>query len=105
MQFQIRTRDSDVAEELKKTAPPGVSIGIQYLMTRSATDPGWVIVTFQFIRDKAVDIDIGLFAAWIYDKTKKDKTCRIRNRGKEVIKTQAGIRRGIQEHLEIGKND
>jgi hypothetical protein len=105
MQLEIRTQNSAVAEEVKNSAPLGVSVSIGYLMTRSVTDPGCVIVTLQFIRDKAIEVDIALLAAWLYDKTKNDKTCQISKGRKKVIKTKAGIGRWIQEELKIANKD
>lgn len=105
MWFELKTRNEALAEELKNSAPPGVSVGITYLMTRSATDPGWVIASLEFVRDKSIELDIALIAAWLYDKSKKDKSCHINSGGKKIIKTKAGIRRGIEENLKIRKNN
>jgi hypothetical protein len=105
MRIEFKTRNEALAKELKNTVPPGVSVEITYLMTRSATDPGWVIAALEFVRDQSVNVDFALFAAWLYEKSKKDKSCQISSRGKKVIKSKAGIRRGIEENLQIGKND
>jgi hypothetical protein len=105
MQLLIQSQDFEMAEELKNSAPKGVSVTVHQKMTRSADSISTAIVFLEFIRDKSVEIDIALLAAWLYDKTKKDKTCQIGQGRKKVVKTKAGIGRWIQEELDIGKND
>lgn len=105
MSIKIKTKDYEMAEGLKKSAPASVSVDVWHLMTRSAVDPGWVVATLEFIRDKSVELDLALISAWLYDKSKKDKSCQIHNGRKKIIKTKAGIRRGIEENLQIGMND
>jgi hypothetical protein len=105
MWFELNTRNEMLAEELKNSAPPGVVVEVRYMMTRSANDPGWIVVALEFVRDKSIELDLALIAAWLYDKSKKDKSCHIDHGGKKVIKSKAGIRRGIDENLQIGKND
>jgi hypothetical protein len=105
MQIEVFTQDFAVAEEIQNSVPSGISISRLDKLTRSLNDPGWIILTLEFIRDKSIEIDIAIFAAWLYDKTKNDKTCQIRNGRKDIVKSEEGIRRWIQEELDIGDKD
>ena len=104
MQFLIHTTDFNLADDIKNSAPKGVSVVVHQRMTRSIDSPDAVVIVLEFIRDAAKTIELSLIARWLYEKT-KEKDCHIQHRSGKVVKEEAFIRRLIEDDLEIGKND
>ncbi len=103
MAIEIQIRDDDFADEVIKSAPQGILIKRSVLRFRSADVAQAVLLTLTFIRDKSVDIDIALLATWLYEKS-KHKACYVSKRGKKIPDTKFGVRRWIQEELDITDN-
>ena len=106
MTFDIITQDYDLAAELEKSAPNGVSVTVHQKMTRSAipTPDTWIVI-LDFVKTQAWEVERELLIAWLLIHTAKHKDSQIRYRGREIEKHEAVIRRVIQNDLEIGKND
>jgi hypothetical protein len=107
MPITILTEDDAVVDALKNSAPDGVRVSVRYpsppsgRMTRAA--PG-IIVTIEFIRDRAINIGEGVFAAWLYDVI-KGKAADIFHRGEHVVPEEPPIRRMVQEEFDFLKSD
>ena len=97
MPFEIFTRDPKLAKLISDSAPSGVSTSVG-----SYDDPGWIVITLEFVRDTAFAVDINLFAAWLFTKC-KDQDCRIDHKGATIPLEEAVIRRMASEDLELGK--
>jgi hypothetical protein len=100
MAIEIKIRDPKLADEIEKSAPYGISIERDSMFTRSIDVGEIVILTLTFIRDKVPDLELALFASWLYEISQQ-KSCHVSKGGKQVPKTQDGVRRWIQEELDI----
>ena len=100
MPFEVFTHNRLLAKELRDSAPSGVSTSVG----RTHDDPGWIVITLEFVRDTAFAVDIHLFAAWLCTKC-KDQDCRIKHEGKTVPPEEVVIRRIASEDLETGETD
>ena len=78
-------------------APGGVTLTYQGSLVRKAVGIPEVL---QFIVDTSVNIDLGLFAAWLYDKVKdKDVERIIINRRVVTEITPQTIRQVLEEEI------
>lgn len=104
MPIEIKIYDSKLAEEIIKSAPKGVSFDRSEMFVRSADAGSIVILTLKFVAGGAHDIFIGLLVAWLC-KLSENKSCHINKGTKKIPESQDGVRRWIQEELNIGNDD
>jgi hypothetical protein len=106
MTLDIITQDYDLADELEKSAPKGVTVTVHQKMTRSAlpTPDTWIVI-LEFVKSQAWEVERDIFVAWLLSKTIEHKSSHIRYRGREVEKHEQVIRRVLDDGLIIGKND
>lgn len=79
-------------------APGGAKLYFQGGLIRKAVD---IPEVSQYILQLAVDIDVGLFSAWLYDKLKSRSVERIIINRVEITEiTENSIRRVITEQIE-----
>jgi hypothetical protein len=100
MQLEIETRDIGVAFDILSTpgrltsgssvsAPGGATLTFGGLIERRALDVPGVL---QFIVDCSTDIEIGLLAAWLYEKV-KGRATRLRINRVEIQVEEGEIKR------------
>lgn len=107
MQLEIDIRDIRVAFDIlgtpgrltsgsQVTAPGGATLTFEGLVERRALDiPG----VLQFIVDCSVNVEIGLLAAWLYDKV-KGRAARLRINRVEVEIDEGEIKRVLLEQVD-----
>ena len=79
--------------------PGGTKVQFQSMYGRKAFG---VPETLEFIVDASKTIDIGLFAAWLYDKVKDRPVEKLTIRRREITEiTEDNIRRVLEEEIEI----
>jgi hypothetical protein len=100
MPITISIYDDELADQIKKSAPSCISIAERHRMVRTAEFDHIIIHTLTLIKDAAWDTEIALFAAWLY-KLSENKSCHISKGREKIPDTEVGVRRWIQEELDI----
>lgn len=106
MQLEIDIRDIGVAFDIlgtlgrlksgtRITTPGGAILTYKGLVEYRAVD---IPAILQFIVDRSVDIDTGLFAAWLYDKV-KGRASRIRINRVDIEIDKGEIKRVLLEQI------
>ncbi len=89
---------STIQQGMVIDAPGGAKLHFQGGLIRKAVD---IPEISQYILQLAVDIDVGLFSAWIYDKLKSRSVERVIINRVEITEiTENSIRRVITEQIE-----
>ncbi|HWS69798.1 MAG TPA: hypothetical protein VN325_44090 [Steroidobacteraceae bacterium] len=110
--LQIETHDRRVGFEIAGIgntlssgtlvdAPGGVKIEYRGAVGRKGLD---IPLVLQFIVDASINVDLALFAAWLYDKVEGKRVERIIVRHTVITEiTAETIRLAIEEEIEIEK--
>jgi hypothetical protein len=78
-------------------APGGITLELGGILVRKAVGIPEVL---QFIVDASINVDLALFATWLYDKLKDTKVERITIRRRVVTDiTPDGIRQALEEEV------
>ena len=107
MQIEVETRDIRVAFDILGTpgrlasgtsvsAPGGATLTFEGLIERRAFNVPGVL---QFIVNSSIDIDIGLLAAWLYEKV-KGRATHLRINRVEIQIEEGEIKRVLSEQIE-----
>lgn len=107
MQLEIDIRDIRVAFDILGTpgrltpgsqvnAPGGATLTFEGLVERRALDIPSVL---QFVVDCSVNVELGLLAAWLYDKV-KGRASRVRINRVEVEIDEGEIKRVLLEQID-----
>ncbi len=81
--------------------PKGVSVCVDACNTIDV--PSLVIVTLDFIRNRAIDVDVGLFVVWLCQQAKKHP-CKYKYREKNITPKEDILRRLIQKEFDLVDN-
>ncbi|HED38890.1 MAG TPA: hypothetical protein ENJ13_00500 [Chromatiales bacterium] len=97
--FDIVGKDGSLSSGAIVEAPGGVTITYQGTIERRGFD---IPAILQFIVDVSVTIELSLFAAWLYDKTKSRNVSKIRI-GRKTIReiTPQKIKQTLEEEMEM----
>lgn len=95
--FDIAGIDNRLTSGTVIDLPGGGTLEFQGALVRKAVGIPEVL---QFIVEKSVDIDIGLFSAWLYDKVKSRPVERIIINRRVITEiTENGIKQVLEEEI------
>jgi len=77
-------------------APGGVHITMKGMSEHRAFDVPGVL---EFVVDTAVNVDVGLFSAWLYDKVKRPEQTKITIKEREIVFEEGEIKKAIEREI------
>ena len=105
MELVIYTPNFQLAEEMKNSAPAGISVAVHEKVTRSADSISTAIIILEFIKTNAADVLRDVFVVWLCSKCNDDKNkCQIKHGGKNIAPKVEVIKMLIQEELDFKNN-
>jgi hypothetical protein len=105
MTFEIKFESLEAYKQfMAEPTPNGVTLTIGNVCN-NVDIPSFFIVTLEFIKTQAWELDRDLFVAWLLTQTVKPKNNSIRHREKNIPAKEDVIRRLIQEEFDLTDND
>jgi len=99
--FDIAGKGNTLSSGAVVEAPGGVRVEYHGSLVRKSFGFPEVL---QFIVDASVNVELGLFSAWLYDKVRNKEVERITIRRTEITEISEGnIRQVLEEEIEIDR--
>ena len=99
--FDIAGVDNSLSSGTVVDAPGGVKVEYQSTYVRKAFGIPEIL---EFVVEASVTIDLGLFAAWLYEKVRDKPVEKIVIRRREITEiTEGNIRKALEEEITINE--
>lgn len=103
MQISIKTDHPYVLLQIQRGAPPGVHVSVPPVIGRRSVGAPEILEAIVHV---AVDVDVALLAAWLYEKVRPGKKrAQVHINRIEVLCEEGEIKKVITEQIQYERGD